>query len=105
MLSYFSGDVLNSHAQYSTLCSSVGGADVELMCCDFSTDGKWMACGGSDGIISILQPLTGQIVYRLHDPHHSRLPVTAVKFKKDDSDEEGVSNLLMAGCEFSLSNM
>lgn len=78
------------------LCRSAG-ADMELMCCEFSPDGRWLACGDSGGTVTVLQADTCQVAYRLHDPLFSRLPVTAVRFR--GCEEKETINMLLAACK------
>lgn len=81
----------------STCMPRAAGANVDLMCCEFSPDGKWLACGDSSGTITVLQTDTYQVAYRLHDPLFSRLPVTAVRFRGGEDKE--TANTLLAACE------
>ena len=68
-----------------------------MMCCDFSPDGRWLACGDSGGTVTVLQTETCQVAYRLHDPLFSRLPVTAVRFRGGEDKE--ATNTLLAACK------
>lgn len=70
---------------------------MELMCCEFSPDGRWLACGDSGGTVTVLQTDTCQVAYRLHDPLFNRLPVTAVRFRGGEDTE--ATNTLLAACE------
>ena len=87
---------LSWHHSCTCLCRTAG-ADVELMCCEFSPDGRWLACGDSGGTVTVLQTDTCQVAYRLHDPLFNRLPVTTVRFRGDGDTE--ATNTLLAACE------